>query len=232
VVNGTQTFSTPGQVIEGKDFHGCVLVRAANVTIRNSRITCTPGYAVESGDNTGSSLIIQDSEISCNDGPGTALGEANITARRLNIHGCENGGDLNQNIDIRDSYIHDMYNTASNHMDGIQLSGHWANGWVSGSLNITLVHNRILGLGADGSQGTSAIISNPGGVDTNVLIQNNFLDGGAYSLYCDRNGTATNYRVIDNDFGRRAAYGPWTSCADEQISGNVWADTRQPLPPG
>ena len=49
-------------------------------------------------------------------------------------------------------------------------------------------------MGADGAFGTSAIISNRGG-DTNILIENNLLAGGAYTLYCEQNANGVNYRV-------------------------------------
>ena len=47
----------------------------------------------------------------------------------MNIHGCENGLDIDQNITVEDSYIHDLYNGAEAHTDGIQFaSGHFENG--------------------------------------------------------------------------------------------------------
>ncbi len=74
------------------------------------------------GDYSGTPLLLEDTEIDCKNTNGTAIGEANVTARRLNIHGCENGFDINQNITVQDSYIHDLYNSAAAHTDGIQLS--------------------------------------------------------------------------------------------------------------
>ena len=57
-------------------------------------------------------------------------------------------------------------------------------------------------MGADGSFGTSAIITNSRR-RPNILIQDNLLAGGAYALYCDSPGAGTNYRVIDNHFSRK-----------------------------
>ena len=77
----------------------------------------------------GTPLLIEDSEIDCQNTSGTAIGEANVTARRLNIHGCENGFNISQNVTVEDSYIHDMYNSAEAHTDGIQFAtGHFVNG--------------------------------------------------------------------------------------------------------
>jgi hypothetical protein len=221
-------------VISGKTM-GCIRVRADGVVIRNSRISCSGGYAVLSGDGdySGERLLIEDTEIVCNGG-GHALGEANITARRVNIHGCENGGDINQNITVEDSYIHDLYNGGASHSDGFQLSGHLENGqFVQGAKNVTFRHNTIYGMGDDGGFGTSAIISNSGG-DTNILIENNLLAGGAYTLYCEQDATGINYRVINNHFSRKFGpkvgyYGASTECSDETQSGNVIHETGQPI---
>ena len=98
---------------------------------------------------------------------------------------------------------------------------------------MTIRHNTIYGMGADGSFGTSAIISNPGG-DTNVLIENNLLAGGAYTLYCEQGAKGVNYRVLNNHFSQRFSskvgyYGPTTDCSDETQSGNVYHETGRPL---
>jgi hypothetical protein len=233
---GPSTISTAATVIDGKTL-GCVRVTAPGVIIRNSKITCGSGYAVYSGDGdySGAPLLIEDSEVSCNNTSGTALGEANITARRVNIHGCENGGDINQTFTVEDSYIHDLYNSAAAHTDGLQFaSGHLENGKiVAGSLNVTIRHNTIYGMGADGSFGTSAIISNRG-ADKNVLIENNLLGGGAFTLYCEQGAKGTNYQVLNNAFTRKFGqnvgfYGAATDCGDETQSGNYYYETGQPL---
>ena len=79
----------------------------------------------------------------------------------------------------------------------------------------------------------AAIISNSGG-DTNVLIENNLLAGGGWTLYCESGGTGTNYRVINNRFSRKFGpkvgyFGPSTECSDETQSGNVYHETGRPL---
>ena len=139
-------------------------------------------------------------EIDCQNTTGTAIGEANVTVRRLNIHGCENGFDIGQNVTVEDSYIHDLYNSAEAHTDGIQFASRLVDGQVvKGVLNVTIRHNTIYGMGADGSFGTSAIISNSGG-DTNVLIENNLLAGGGSRSTANSGATGTNYRVHQQPF--------------------------------
>jgi RTX calcium-binding nonapeptide repeat (4 copies) len=234
--SGPSEISTPGTVIDGKSM-GCISISAPGVVIKNSKVSCPSGYAVYARDGafSGTPLTVQDSEIDCKMNGGNGFGEANITVLRVDVQGCENGFDINQNITIQDSYIHDLYNSGSAHTDGAQLaSGHYESGrLVAGSRNVTFLHNTIYGVGADGSFGTSAIISNKGG-DRDVLIQNNLLAGGAVALYCEQGATGTNYRVLDNHFSRR--FGPKvgyydisTDCSDEVQSGNVIHETGQPL---
>jgi hypothetical protein len=164
------------------------------------------------------------------------VGEANYTLRRVDIHGCENGLDVNRDVVLEDSYIHDLYNGPGDpHSDGIQLARMHRQGarWVAGARDVTIRHNTIYAMGDDGSFGTSAIISNSGG-DTNILIEANLLAGGAYTLYCEQGARGTDYRVIDNRFSRRFGsrvgfYGPATECSDETQSGNVYHETGRAL---
>jgi hypothetical protein len=224
VVSGDMTITKAGTVVDGKDIRGCVSVRAAGVLIRNSKITCPRSYVVSSfaDSYTGTGLLIEDSEVSCGNGPGTALGDTNITARRVNVHGCENGADVDINFTLEDSYVHDLWAENDAHADGVQLP--------IGN-DVTIRHNRI----EAGLQGTSAIIS-PSTGTRNVIIDNNLMSGGAATLYCRAKGAGTNYQVTNNRFSRKfyplsGAYMPWTECEDEAVvTGNVWDDTGQPLP--
>jgi len=224
-------------VIDGKTM-GCIRVTAPGVVIRNSKISCGDVYAVASFDGaySGTPLLLEDTEIDCQNTPATAISEANVTVRRLNVHGCENGLNISQSVTVEDSYIHDLYNSAEAHSDGIQFAtGHLLDGQiVPGVVNVTIRHNTIYGMGSDGSFATSAIIDHSTAVNTNVLIENNLLAGGAYALYCSIGFTGINYRVLNNRFSRKFSskvgfYGPASDCADETQSGNVYHETGRPL---
>jgi chitodextrinase len=234
---GPSNISTPNTVIDGKTI-GCLQVSAPGVVIRNSRISC-PGGGVyvddRSFDDTKTPLLIEDSEISCQNQGGTGINEADFIVRRSEITGCENGFSLNQNVLIEDSYIHNL--TIGGHEDGIQIAaGYWdGSNWAyNGGRNITIRHNTIYGMGNnDTTFGTSAIIGGPEGT-TNVLIESNLLAGGAYTLYCVRGATPTNYRVVNNRFTTRfkssvGAYGWSSECSDEIQSGNTIYETGQPI---
>jgi hypothetical protein len=220
-------------VISGKTI-GCLGVDAPGVVIRNSKISCGGGYAVFRGDvtNPGTPLVIEDSEISCGGG-GTAIGEANVTALRLNIHDCENGFDVNENVVVEDSYIHDLYSNSVTHTDGIQTDQHLENGnVVPGTLNLTVKHNTIFATPVDTTN--SAIITWPNH-DQNVSIENNLMAGGGYTLYCPDGAGNTGIRVVDNHFTTRFSakvgyYAPGTGCdpAKYTVTGNVIHETGAP----
>ena len=126
--SGPSTIRTPNTVIDGKTL-GCIEVSAPGVVIRNSRISCPDGfYAVYVDDQVSaeSLLTIEDSEISCGAAGTTAVADADVTLRRVNIHDCENALSVDQNVTVEDSYIHDLATDEEAHPDGIQFSsGHW-----------------------------------------------------------------------------------------------------------
>jgi hypothetical protein len=224
VVNGDISVTAANTIIDSKEIHGCVSVHAPGVIIRKSKVFCSGSYVIYSHtDYSGTRLLIEDSEIDCRETNGTAIGDTNITVRRINIHGCENGFDVDGALTVEDSYIHDLFTGNDAHTDGLQITdvGH----------DIVIRHNAIL---ANGDT-TSAIIS-PSTDISNILIQDNLMAGGAYTLYCRQNGSGKNYRVINNHFSTRyspkvGAYGPWTDCQDEtQVTGNVYHETGKPVP--
>jgi hypothetical protein len=221
VIKGDLSVAKAGAVIEGKDIRGCVLIKAPNVTIRRSKVTCSGYYAIGNFIETykGGGLLLEDVEVDCGNRNTTGVGSYGMTARRLNIHGCENGFDIDDSTSVLDSYIHDLYEGSTGHADGIQLAG---------GANIRIKHNTIFAPG-----GTSAIISHPTG-NANVLVEGNLLAGGAYTLYCPRDASR-DYRVVANRFGRNfsakgGAYGAWTGCKKVAVvRDNFWDNTLKPL---
>ncbi len=237
-VNGDLTVSTDNAVISGKSVSGCIDVAAVGVTIKNSKATCiTTSNNSRARDPANPRLTIQDSEVDCGNKLGsTAIGDRNINVYRTNIHGCENGFDMDSDSVIQDSYIHDLFNSAVSdpHTDGLQ----------SGVGNNLLInHNTFYGFDTgckypnNGScNGTSAInIFNPptGPAVHDTTVSNNLLAGGAYSLYCPRVGT-TNFKITGNHFStiyspHVGEYGPSSDCTDETQSGNIYQETGAAL---
>jgi hypothetical protein len=227
--SGDLSIDTANAVIDGQDIRGCVSVNAPGVVIRRSKIFCS-GSAVRSfaDEYSGTGVVLEDVEISCGNTNGaTGVGDYNATVRRANIHSCENGFDIDGRFTVENSYIHDLIRddpTADPHSDGAQITV--ANG-------VAILHNTI-----QAGDGTSAIISPKmsDGVVSNVLIKDNLMAGGAYTLYCQQGGPGNNYRVVNNHFStlqypKIGAFGPWTDCEDEvQVTGNVYHETGLPVP--
>lgn len=219
VREGNQKITAAGAVIDGQDIRGCVEIAAPDVTIRRSRIACRDFFVVASFAEryAGGGALVQDVEIDCQNSGSTGIGSYGLTAVRVNVHGCENGFDIDNTITVRDSYIHDLYSTAENHADGIQLNP---------GAQIVITHNTI-----SAATGTSAIHT-PRSGNSDVLVSGNLMSGGAYTLYCPQD-SSTNFRVIDNRFStlvspKGGAYGPWAYCAKAAaVTNNVWDATMQ-----
>jgi hypothetical protein len=227
-VNGDVTLSTAGEVYQNKLVKGQIIVRAPNVTIKNTKIMLGTNGADAGIDSESTGLLIQDVEVDCGMQIGhTGITWGNYTALRANVHGCDNAIWAEQNATIQDSYEHDEipYDPVRDpHTDGVQVP--------SGAANITIKHNRLYGNYIDqNSFGNSAITNGSG--ESNILIQDNLLAGGGYTLYC---GPGTNFRVINNHFSTIfvssiGGYGPWFGCDQVTASGNVIHETGQPLIP-
>jgi hypothetical protein len=240
--SGTIYANTAGQVIDGRDVSGSIVVKAPNVTIRNTRIRSGDWTAV---DNSSTGLTIVDSTLE-GGGQGVQFGLACVfeadetTIRRVEISGCENGIDVSpesaglcsNDVLVEDSWIHDMNYTATSehpdpHTDGIQIN-ECAN-------HITIRHNTIRPQVSGTPGTTSAIIMYTGsGVqNSDVLIEGNILDGShaSVALYCPRN-PATNIFVRTNRM-LKGVFGSYTdSCSASHVtdySGNVDDATGAPI---
>jgi len=219
-----------GAVLKNRELTGCITVQGSNVTITNVLIHnngCT--WPIRANQGGFSNLTISHVEI---DGRGQASNDAgiacgNCTISYANIHGTIDGIKADDNVTVRDSYIHDLPHANESHNDGIQTLG---------TTRLTIEHNTIV----VGQQANSAIILSTGSSGStgmrNVAIRDNLLGGGVYSVFAgyargtDQLGRVSNISVVNNAFttstwSRGGRYGPLTS--DDPpvvIAGNFWAD--------
>ena len=213
--SGGLTISTAGTVIDGRDISGQVVVNAPNVTIRNTRIRTNAMFAI---DNNSTGLVVEDTEIinvrvSGQNNCHVGIGSSNFTIRRSEITGCENAADIGgDNVTFADNYVHDLDTTGPSyvwgngpHTDGLQMS--------PGADNIVVTHNSIDPVGSvTGGGGTSAIIMGVNGSQSNVTIEDNYLDGrdSSYALYLPRQQSQGIH--VDRNRMQRGVYG-YTACA-------------------
>ena len=232
IVNGNQTFSTSGQVIEGKDFRGYVKVTGSNITFRN----CIFHGGTPSGNNAllntqggSTNTVVEDSEFVPLHPAATIDGiwAANTSFYRINVHGSVDGMKTFNNTLVQDSYIHDMSWFASDpnqgggptHNDGVQA-------YPGG---VTLRHNNIdLSTTKDGN---AALQSS----SADSVIDDNWLDGGGCTLNFNGQGhTLPNVAVTNNRFGRHSFYQCpillSTTVSLAKNTGNVWVDTGTAIP--
>ena len=223
VVNGNVRLSTAGMVYADKEVRGCIEVTAPSVTIRNVKITGDCSYSIDyypySNTRTDQHMVVENVTIICQS-HGNGIGELNFIARRVNISGCENGLDVDRDVLLVDSYIHDLVPETGNsfHTDSIQGIQ---------TRNIVYDHNTLI----SPRIATSAIIAD--NLTTNGwTLKNSLLNGGGYTVYCPKTGTITNNRFGDNQWtnsGSNQSYA--TSCgAGITWSGNVRDATGLAVP--
>jgi len=242
VVNGDQTYSTPGQVVAGLDIHGFVKVTARNVTIRDSVIRGGPNPKCNSSVlwiATGASATVTDTEIApsnanaCLDG----VWATSATLTRMNIHGAVDGVKAYDNVTIVDSYIHDLayftsdpnQNGGPTHNDAVQT--------YEGNQHIVMRHNTFDLSTTPHANAAYQLTQDGGKVATDIHIDSNWLDGGGCTLnFAHKGGPTpmTGIYVTNNRFGRHSVYNCpiliSTQTVLSQNAGNVWDDTGAPIP--
>ena len=163
---------------------GCVEVTAPGVVIRNSKISCGESYAILSGDGDyrGHAAASWRTPRSTARTRVERRSGKPMSPRPGNIHGCEGMVlDINQNITVEDSYIHD---TVNDWVVSYRRHPVAASRLVAGQRRDTGRPQRddppqhIYGDRAPtGRSATSAIISDSGS-DMNVLIEKTCLPAG------------------------------------------------------
>jgi hypothetical protein len=195
---GNIKVTTPGTVLSGLDIKGCVTIAATDVTIENSKVSCTAREVIKV--DGGYRFNIKDSEVDGLDRAEVGIGYANFTASRVNVHSSNDGIRFGFSSSILDSWVHDSARKGDLHPDAIQTT--------SGT-NIVIRGNHL-----DPSVGTAwnnaAIMM---GSETgsqllkNVVIEDNLLGGGNYTLSIKASTNAENVVVTNNVFKANRRYG-------------------------
>jgi serralysin len=200
--SGGLTINTPGVVIEGLDIQGMVTINANNVTLKNSKVAAG-GWAVINITSGRRGVVIQDCEINGLSAEGVRGISGQGTFLRNNIHHTEDGiylsgSDISFTL-IQDNYIHDLQsNWSGPHYDGIATDGH-----VS---NVTIRHNTVIN---SHNQTSAVMLSNYFGSVMNVTVDNNWLEGGGYTVYSDGqfNGGTISGVSFTNNYLVKGQYG-------------------------
>lgn len=224
------TASKNGQVIDGLNITGTLTITGDNVTVRNCRVS-TGGYWVII--NYGRGTVIENCTLIGGVNTQACIGDADngyFTGTALDISGSGDGLKMGSGSRLSDSYIHDLATAEGIHNDGIELTG---------AVNTVVRHNTILNENGQ----TSCIMlseygSNP---NTNVLVEDNLLAGGGYTIYGGAPDKAQGHILRGNVFSTRffdrcGYYGPvayWSETGNTWEN-NTWADgpeAGQPVGP-
>ena len=183
LIRGDLTITTAGATYTGLDIHGFVTVEAPNVTIKDSiirgRSATSQNALVYDVSNTATNFLIEDSEI-VPAYPSVYLDGIdgwNYTALRVNVHGSVAGLKMfGSNATVQDSWIHGLVTYAHDpnqgggrtHNDDVQI--------LSGT------NLRIIGNTLEGGRNAAVMITQDQGTTSNVVIDNNWVSGGACSV--------------------------------------------------
>ena len=226
VSSGSKMITTDGAVYENLNVNGDIYIDADNVTIRNFRINAAGGsYAIKVFDGH-RGVVIEDGEI-------TGFRSAGIlgvgyTASRLHVH--TSGGDAFKiqgtggPTVLQDSFVEKFgLVDGVDHSDAVQ-----SNDSTLTTSNVTIRRNNFyMPYGIGYYPNANFMLQQS---LSNWVIENNWLVGGTYTVYCY--DYTTQVTVRNNYFGDGALYGPRAPQRPcKQWSGNTWEDTGAPVSP-
>lgn len=202
------TALVPGETISEIAVRGTIFVAVSDVTIRNftaRNVEIDPNarnVLLERGriDGLGDSNNMTD---------GVAFGS--YTARALDISHQLDGFKAMGDVVIEDCWVHDLNGQRGSdagsggysHNDAVQ---------VSGGSNITIRRNRFERPGLN----SAVFIDADQDPISDVTVEDNFLDGGTFTLYvirsrtAPRNGMPSDVVIRNNVFGHDSLFGPAT----------------------
>ncbi|MBF9131030.1 hypothetical protein I0C86_19000 [Plantactinospora sp. S1510] len=225
--SGSLSLRTAGQVVTGLNIVGCVTVAAANVKIIKSKITCSSTtYSIRTLAGT-TNLLIQDVEIN-----GMGMNSASIccgdyTLQRANVYNMIDGPRLATNSKILDSYLHSLARVTGSHNDVLQSTG---------GNNVLVRHNTLLSYNAvtrDPFNSCLTIGSETAPTLTNLTFEDNYCNGGNYSIGISPRLVGSAILFRKNKYGRDYRYGVvsgWNRAGVVwERATNVYFDTGLPV---
>jgi hypothetical protein len=246
VINGDTTITDPGATVQDLEVRGTLTIRANNVRVRNCRVRIGDfwGIVVVAGY---SGILIEDCEIGkdyVNSSKGILVGAADsteVTIQRCYIHHVGDGifggtvGDPTPKckIIVQDCYITDIRETDGDD-DVDSPDDHQGDGMeFLGQIGEAIIIHNYIDVPSD--QTSCLLFDAHWGNMQNITIENNLLNGGAYTVYTRITDAYTfeDLTIIDNYFGDDYYYGIWSNDLDTTgitAYGNVWYDTGEAVP--
>ncbi|MBK7863792.1 MAG: hypothetical protein IPJ65_35340 [Archangiaceae bacterium] len=216
--SGPLTLTQDGQVLDGLDIDGCVVVRANDVTLRRSRIRCGGYFGIEM-QNGARGLLLEDVEL---DGTGFTNSRALVlsagTARRLNIHHSWVAVTVSSGARLEQSYLHDLVSQTPIGVD------------TQGGSQVVVTGNEI-DL-APHTKGWAVFLTGATVPLAHVEVSQNWLNGGDYPLWLG-GGSAGSSDVVarKNRIGRVFGSGPIHLISGAVQFETVFDDTGEAVSP-
>ena len=221
--NGPMTITTPGAVIQNVIINGQLTISAANVTVKNCIVQSDGWWGIE-GDQA-PNLTVENSKIIGGNltnsgilGSGTFVGN--------DISHVSIGIQLTGGATVGSNYIHDLfYGSADPHYDGVTAMG--------GQNHVVIENNTISVPSNNGT--ADVFIDNDFGSVNDVMVSNNLMLGSpSYTMYAyakaGQPGTITNV-TIENNYFEKGAYGYISENTNPTILNNVqWDNHVDPIP--
>ena len=224
--SGPLDITASGTVVDGLDVDGCVTVSGSDVLIRNTRIRCArpAGRAAVLRRGSATGLVLEDVEIDGLGATEACVGWSSYTLRRANVHHCVDGARFGDSVTIEDSWVHDMVKMGTLHPDAIQTSS---------GVDVVVRGNTLMPQSSTGDASNAALMMGteigPRVLDR-VLVEDNYLDGGNFSLNIRGDVNAKQVTIRDNRFGDATRFGPVIAPTRVKLGpGNVYAATGGPV---
>lgn len=235
VLNQDLVITLAGSTYSNLDIHGYVIVKAPNVTIRDSIIRGGAGPngngIVNDTDNAATGFLLEDSTV-VPSFPALGLDCVkgwNYHLLRVNLSGTVDGAKMyGPNATIEASWIHDLHTYAHDpgqgngpsHNDDVQV--------LSGS-NLRIIGNTLAG-----GWNTAIQVTQDHGPVTSLLVDGNYADAGNVTFNIANKGLPSLAGIVitNNRFGHAAVTHCqilYTKVTSITVSGNVFDDTGLPV---
>jgi hypothetical protein len=208
--SGPVTVTGAGTVLDGWDVRGGIVVEAAGVVVRRSRITGdgTVPYGVRTvGDGT---VRVEDTTLT-GDFPEAAIGDERWTAERVEITGVtHDGARLGPGTRLRNSVVAAFTPAPGAEPDALVVDGD----------DVTVEDNRV-----EPGPATASAVRVAATPDGSAVIRGNVLGGGRYTVHEDAGGPGALW-ITGNRFRRDAVRGALRVSPSAVLADNTFDDGR------
>ncbi len=237
-VSGNVTVTTANSTIANEDIHGFLVIKANNVTVKNTivrgGVSGSVGGFINTTAATGTLLdhvTVKPTTVQVSQ---DGIWGNDFTLLCSDVSGGVDGMKIASNSTIKNSYIHDLSWFANDpsqggsetHNDAIQI--------LNGT-NILVQNNNLQGFTTTSDPNSAIQVTQDYGVVSGLTIQNNWADGGGCTFNISYKGESslTNVYAYNNRFGRNSGYSGCAILIGTKVtltqSGNVYDDNNQPI---